>query len=119
MDSLSSIASANDRSSSSNSIMKRQPSPEHEKRRGEHGGHKRQRNSSPPRERDRERWDASSRRRSPGPPPEKDRSFRRHEKEREEEKPVVLPQALSWFIGQLPAPSVFDGKRIFVATLLC
>ncbi|KAE9411113.1 Suf-domain-containing protein [Gymnopus androsaceus JB14] len=58
---------------------------------------------------------SSSRRRSP-PPPEKDRSFsRRHEKEREEEKPVILPQALSWFIGQLPAPSAFDGKRLYFA----
>jgi len=110
-DSLASISTANDRSSSSiNTLLKRQPSPEHEKRRGEHGGHKRQRNASPLRERDRDRWDGPPRKRSPGPPPEKDRSFiRRHEKEREEEKPVVLPQALSWFIGQLPAPSAFDG----------
>ncbi|KAJ3999710.1 hypothetical protein F5050DRAFT_880660 [Lentinula boryana] len=108
-DTLSSITSSNDRSSSSNSLLKRQSSPEHEKRRGEHGGQKRQRNLSPSRERERERWDGASRRRSPGPPPEKERSFRRQEKERDEEKTVVLPQALSWFIGQLPAPSNFDG----------
>ncbi|KIK71023.1 hypothetical protein GYMLUDRAFT_33130 [Collybiopsis luxurians FD-317 M1] len=108
-DSLTSISSSSDRLSSSSSLLKRQPSPEHEKRRGEHGGHKRQRNASPARDRDRDRWDGPARRRSPGPP-EKDRSFsKRHEKEREEEKPVVLPQALSWFIGQLPAPSAFDG----------
>ncbi|KAJ3774932.1 Suf-domain-containing protein [Lentinula raphanica] len=108
-DSLASITSISDRSSSSNSVLKRQPSPEHEKRRGEHGGHKRQRNVSPSRERERDRWDGPSRRRSPMPPAEKERPFRRQEKEREEEKTVVLPQALSWFIGQLPAPSVFDG----------
>ncbi|GAW03677.1 cfia complex component [Lentinula edodes] len=108
-DSLTSIASTNDRSSNSTSLLKRLPSPEHDKRRGEHGGHKRQRNLSPSRERDRDRWDVPSRRRSPGPIPEKERSFRRNEKERDEEKTVTLPQALSWFIGQLPAPSVFDG----------
>ncbi|KAF5390357.1 hypothetical protein D9757_002906 [Collybiopsis confluens] len=108
-ESLTSISSSNDRSSSSGSLLKRQPSPEHEKRRGDHGGHKRQRNASPARDRERDRWDGPSRRRSPGPP-EKDRSFnnRRIEKEREDEKPVVLPQALSWFIGQLPPPSTFD-----------
>ncbi|KIK50299.1 hypothetical protein GYMLUDRAFT_78535 [Collybiopsis luxurians FD-317 M1] len=98
--SLTSISSSSDRLSSSSSLLKRQPSPEHENRRGEHRGH---------RDRDRDRWDGPARRRSPGPP-EKDCSLStRHEKEREEEKPVVLPQALSWFIGQLPAPSAFDG----------
>jgi len=75
--------------------------------------YKRPRPMSPaPRDRDRERWEGPPRRRSPGwdrdrerdgPPP------RRIERDREEEKIVVLPPVISWFIGQLPASSAFDG----------
>jgi cleavage stimulation factor subunit 3 len=69
--------------------------------------------SPPPRERD--RWDGPPRRvglyGSPGwdrdrdmPPPRRS--------DRDEEKPTVLPNVISWFIGMLPSPGAFDGKYV-------
>jgi cleavage stimulation factor subunit 3 len=102
---------------------KRPPSPDHRKREeprppGDYGppAHKRPRPMSPPR--DRERWDGPPRRRFLSPPPwERDRDRdgppppppRRLERDREEEKPTTIPSIISWFVGQLPAPAVFDG----------
>ena len=103
-------------------------------------GHKRARPGSPPPargpDRDREsRWDGppSRRRFSPPPPATWEREERGggggggggggpargrepppppRVQEREEEKPRQgsLPQVLSWFIGELPTPSSFDGN---------
>jgi len=101
------------------SSSKRASSPDHrrrdESRTGDYGPpSKRQRGGSPVgRDRDRDRWDGPPRRRhgSPhwdrereGPPP---RRFK--QEDREEEKPVVLPPVLSWFVGMLPSPGAFDG----------
>ncbi|KAG6887539.1 hypothetical protein C0995_014547 [Termitomyces sp. Mi166 len=106
---------------------KRPASPDYRKReeRGGGGGgdysqsHKRARGMSPPpprNERDRDRWDAppSSRRRHSPPPPNWDRDGRERAPlppPREEEKPKVpsLPNVISWFIGELPTPTSFDG----------
>jgi cleavage stimulation factor subunit 3 len=95
-------------------------------------GNKRMRPSSPPPrgvDRDREtRWEGpstSSRRRPFSPPPPAstwDRDDRPpprareplppRAQEREEEKPrqVSIPPVISWFVGDLPAASSFDGK---------
>ncbi|KIM42654.1 hypothetical protein M413DRAFT_444338 [Hebeloma cylindrosporum] len=118
------------------SKQQRGASPEYRKREEGRGGdysagHKRPRPGSPPPargpDRDREsRWDGPSRRRFSPPPPA---TWERDERggggpargreppppprvqEREEEKPRQgsLPQVLSWFIGELPTPSSFDG----------
>ena len=91
-------------------------------------GNKRMRPSSPTRgvDRDREtRWEgpSSSRRRPFSPPPptsawDRDDRPRGREplppsraQEREEEKPrqVSIPPVISWFVGDLPAASSFDG----------
>ena len=90
-------------------------------------GSKRMRPSSPPRgvDRDREtRWEGPSSRRRPfsSPPPtsawDRDERPRAREplppsraQEREEEKPrqVSIPPVISWFVGDLPAASSFDG----------
>ncbi|KAI5120731.1 hypothetical protein M0805_006437 [Coniferiporia weirii] len=40
---------------------------------------------------------------------ERERSPRRHVPEREEPPRPVIPQVLSWFVGQLPPPALFDG----------
>ncbi|CCM04957.1 uncharacterized protein FIBRA_07154 [Fibroporia radiculosa] len=102
------------------SSTKRAQSPEHRRRdegRGDYGPPpKRQRPGSPPgRDRDRDRWEGGPPRRRHGTPPwerERDRDGpppRRFKEERDEEKPVVLPPVLSWFVGMLPAPTAFDG----------
>lgn len=113
---------------------KRASSPDH-KRRDDRGAdygapaHKRQRPMSPPpprerdRDRDRDRWDGPppSRRRYASPPAwererERDavvapRRDRVPPPEKEEEKPVSsLPPIISWFVGELPSPSSFDGE---------
>ncbi|OSX60713.1 hypothetical protein POSPLADRAFT_1183237 [Postia placenta MAD-698-R-SB12] len=101
---------------------KRPSSPDHRRREDSRAPDygppaKRQRGSPPPRDRDRERWDGPPRRRHGSPPHwgerERDRdgpSSRRFKQEdREDEKPVVLPPVLSWFVGMLPAPAAFDG----------
>ncbi|KDQ53037.1 hypothetical protein JAAARDRAFT_72802 [Jaapia argillacea MUCL 33604] len=97
--------------------QKRPSSPDHkrrdESRASDHGppAHKRPR-SSPPRERERERWEGPSRRyASPSWDRERDRHAPppRREREKEEEKPPVLPQILQWFIGQLPSPAAFNA----------
>lgn len=68
------------------------------------------------------RWDGPGRRRFSPPPPAWDRDGgrdrdgppppppRRSDREREDEKGPVLPPVISWFVGQLPAPSAFDGE---------
>ena len=100
------------------STSKRPPSPEPHRRREESRAPdygppiKRARGGS--RERDRERWDGPSRRRynSPGWDRDRDResSARRSmREEREDEKPPTIPPVLSWFVGMLPAPGIFDG----------
>jgi cleavage stimulation factor subunit 3 len=76
--------------------------------------HKRPRPMSPIRDRDRDRWEGPPRRRAGSPGWDRDRDRdgpppRRMEREREEEKGVALPPVISWFVGQLPAPSAFDG----------
>ena len=98
-------------------------------------GSKRMRASSPARgvDRDREsRWDGPSSRRRPfSPPPtlawDRDDRPRAREplpppsrvQEREEEKPrqVSIPPVISWFVGDLPAASSFDGKFFFLTFL--
>ncbi|THU98597.1 Suf-domain-containing protein [Dendrothele bispora CBS 962.96] len=85
---------------------------------GDHGhGNKRQRASSPPpRDRDRD-WEGSGgsgrggrRGRFSSPPGDIPKGRGKHQEPvKDEEKPVQLPSALSWFIGQLPAPNTFDG----------
>ncbi|KAF9474614.1 Suf-domain-containing protein [Pholiota conissans] len=92
-------------------------------------GHKRARPQSPaPRsgtDRDRDsRWDGPSRRRfSPQPPAQWDRDDRgpggsgrggreppaSRERDEDKPRPAQLPGILSWFIGELPTPSSFDG----------
>ena len=105
---------------------KRPPSPEPRKREEpsrsatDHGPPpKRPRPLSPVRgDRDRDRWDGPPRRRFGSPPLapwERDRDRdapppRRPERDREDEKPVTLPAVISWFVGQLPGSSVFDGE---------
>lgn len=109
---------------------KRPSSPDYRKRddRGpaEYGppAHKRARPLSPPRDRDRDRdrYDAPPPRRRFGSPPtggwdrDRDRDGpppgRKIDRERNEDKPVNLPPVISWFVGQLPAPSAFDGKQL-------
>jgi cleavage stimulation factor subunit 3 len=94
-------------------------------------GSKRMRPSSPPPrgvDRDREtRWEGgpSSRRRPFSPPPPPTSSWDRDDRprareppppsrahEREEEKPrqVSVPPVISWFVGDLPSASSFDGE---------
>ncbi|KAF8972103.1 hypothetical protein BDZ97DRAFT_1783153 [Flammula alnicola] len=114
---------------------KRPASPDYRKREEGRGGeystgHKRPRPVSPPRgpEREREtRWEGpSSRRRfSPAPPSSWERDEqggggprrgreplpppRVQEREDDKSRQVQLPNILSWFIGELPTPSSFDG----------
>lgn len=116
------MANAKNQTGGGNSTHKRPASPEHRKRDDRPNdystNHKRARPLSPTRERDRERWEAPPRRRagSPGWDRERERERdappppRRIEREREEEKSVTLPPIISWFVGQLPAPAVFDGQ---------
>ena len=93
-------------------------------------GSKRMRPSSPPPrgggDRDREtRWEGPSSRRRPFSPPPPTSSWDRDDRprgreplppsrtqEREEEKPrqVSIPPVISWFVGDLPAASSFDGE---------
>ncbi|KAF5371988.1 hypothetical protein D9615_008143 [Tricholomella constricta] len=111
-------------SSNNNAPHKRPASPDYRKREERGGGgdysqsHKRARPLSPPPrgERDRDRWDPPRRRFSPGPQPAWERENReraplpppRVQQEREEEKPKI-PNVISWFVGELPAPASFDG----------
>jgi len=114
------LSNSNHQTGGGNTSHKRPASPDYRKRddrpSSDYGSaHKRPRPMSPPiRDRDRERWDGPPRRRagSPGWDRDRDRDApppRRIEREREEEKGVVLPPVISWFVGQLPAPSAFDG----------
>ncbi|KAI0333418.1 Suf-domain-containing protein [Cubamyces sp. BRFM 1775] len=98
---------------------KRAASPEHRRREESRGDYpsKRQRPTSPVRERDRDWRDGRDgpRRRHGSPAWERERERdgppprRNFKEDREEEKGVVLPNVLSWFIGMLPAASSFDG----------
>jgi cleavage stimulation factor subunit 3 len=109
------LLNSNHQTGGASTSQKRPASPDYKKRDDrppvDYGPpHKRPRPLSPIRDRDRERWEPPPRRRSPGwdrdrdgPPP------RRTDRDREEEKGVVLPPVISWFVGQLPAPSAFDG----------
>ena len=87
--------------------------------------------SPPPRgvDRDREtRWEGPSSRRRPFSPPPPSSSWDRDDRprareplppsraqEREEEKPrqVSIPPVISWFVGDLPAASSFDGEFFY------
>lgn len=100
------------------SVTKRPSSPDHRRKDESRGANdfgppsKRQRAGSPQqRGHDRDRWE---RRRYGSPSPwdrerERDSSARRPDKERDDEKSVIIPPVLSWFIGQLPPPNAFDG----------
>jgi cleavage stimulation factor subunit 3 len=102
-----------------NITHKRPASPDYRKRderpSSDYGpAHKRPRPMSPIRDRDRERWEGPNRRRVGSPVWDRDRDRdgpppRRMDREREDEKGVALPQVISWFVGELPAPSAFDG----------
>ena len=100
-------------------------------------GSKRMRPSSPPPrgvDRDREmRWEGPSSRRRPFSPPPPTSSWDRDDRprareplppsraqEREEEKPrqVSIPPVISWFVGDLPTASSFDGEFFCFILLL-
>lgn len=96
---------------------KRAPSPDHKRRESDPHGppqYKRARAASPP-GRDRDRWDGhgANRKRYNSPSWDRDRERDsqppRRPRDQEEEKPVNVPSVISWFIGTLPGPSVFDG----------
>lgn len=102
--------------------QKRPASPDYRKRddgrAGDYsGGHKRVRAMSPmpgrAPDRDRDgRWEGPPRRRFSPPPPPSARGGRDlpRSHDREEEKPrPVLPSILTWFLGELPNASSFDG----------
>ena len=117
------VQSALPSSQASGPPPKRPASPDYRKREDGRagdfgGGHKRLRGMSPPPgrgpDRDREaRWEGPPpRRRFTPPPPPAGRGGREPPRshEREEEKPrPALPSILSWFLGELPSPSPFDG----------
>ena len=95
---------------------KRASSPDHKRRESDPHGppqYKRARATSPGR--DRERWDGhgGGRKRYNSPTwdreRERDAPPPRRPRDQEEEKPVTVPSVISWFIGTLPGPSVFDG----------
>lgn len=100
---------------------KHAPSPDHRKGRdngsgrgGNYGpGSKRQHSISPlPKDRDRDGGSGRDRRDRPprrrhSPPP--DREIRGRDRDYKDDKPL-LPHVIPWFLGQLPAPSHFDGK---------
>jgi cleavage stimulation factor subunit 3 len=96
---------------------KRAPSPDHKRRESDPHGppqYKRARAASPP-GRDRERWDGhgGGRKRYNSPSWDRDRErdapAPRRARDQEEEKTVNVPSVISWFIGTLPGPDVFDG----------
>jgi cleavage stimulation factor subunit 3 len=96
---------------------KRGPSPDHKRRESDPHGppqYKRARAASPP-ARDRERWEGhgGGRKRYNSPSWDRDRERDapppRRARDNEEEKAVNVPSVISWFIGTLPGPSVFDG----------
>ncbi|THH17582.1 hypothetical protein EW146_g3251 [Bondarzewia mesenterica] len=106
--------SSTQNSSQGQHVPKRAPSPDHKRRSDDYGVsvHKRPRASSPGRDRD--RWEGHGRRRYASPSWDRDREkdvppVRKPIKDVEEEKGVVLPSVLSWFVGTLPPPSSFDG----------
>ncbi|KAG5637435.1 hypothetical protein H0H81_004594 [Sphagnurus paluster] len=115
-------------SNGANATHKRPASPDYRKREERGGGgdysqsHKRARPLSPPprSDRDRDRWEPPPPRRRFSPPPQNawERENRdrappppQRVQEREEEKPKIpaIPNVISWFVGELPAPASFDG----------
>ncbi|EGO01439.1 hypothetical protein SERLA73DRAFT_166004 [Serpula lacrymans var. lacrymans S7.3] len=94
---------------------KRAPSPDFKRRDesrapGDYGPPSKRPRPMSPASRDRERgerFDGPPRRRFGSPAWEKEREVPR--RDREDEKGVMLPAVLSWFVGQLPTPSSFDG----------
>ncbi|KAG6336073.1 hypothetical protein ID866_3020 [Astraeus odoratus] len=106
---------------------KRQPSPDLKRRedsvKPDFGPPtKRQRPLTPPRERDRDRFDGPPHRRRFASPAgwekERDRELGHLKREREDDKPLPLPAVLSWFVGQLPNPTTFDGPIFRVDDLM-
>lgn len=110
-------------SQGSTAPTKRPASPDYRKRddgrAGDYGGgHKRVRGMSPAPgrgpDRDRDgRWDGPPRRRFSPPPPPSGRGGREpppriHDRDEEKPRPL-LPAILTWFLGELPTPSSFDG----------
>jgi cleavage stimulation factor subunit 3 len=97
---------------------KRASSPDHKRRESDPHGppqYKRARAASPA-GRDRDRWDGhgGGRKRYNSPTWDRDREREappppRRAKENEDEKAVNVPSVISWFIGTLPSPNVFDG----------
>lgn len=105
---------------------KRAPSPDHKRRESDPHGppqYKRARAASPP-GRDRDRWEGhgGGRKRYNSPTWDRDRErdapTPRRARDQEEEKPVTVPSVISWFIGTLPGPSVFDGLLLRPNTFL-
>ncbi|KAG6910176.1 hypothetical protein DXG01_012625 [Tephrocybe rancida] len=109
----------------SSSNPKRPASPDYRKREERGGGgdysqsHKRARGMSPPAprsERERDRWDPPPpprRRFSPPPQPAWERENRERAplpppREEEKPRPPTVPNVISWFVGELPAPASFD-----------
>jgi cleavage stimulation factor subunit 3 len=99
---------------------KRASSPDHKRRESDPHGppqYKRARAASPP-GRDRDRWDGhgGGRKRYNSPSWDRDRERDapppRRPKDHEEEKTVNVPSVISWFIGTLPGPGVFDGPLL-------
>ncbi|KAH7921985.1 Suf-domain-containing protein [Leucogyrophana mollusca] len=122
-DSLPSISCNAHMPSSQPTTSKRPSSPDYKRREGSARPSdsgpptKRARPMSPPppRDRDRDRWDGPPSRRRFGSPAAWEREREREllpikrERERDDEKGPSLPGVLSWFVGQLPSPSSFDG----------
>ena len=129
---------ANQLTAQSSTLTKRPSSPDRPLRRSDDTkaedrapAHKRVRESSPPsssmrdrdRDRDRDRWGGSKDRRYGSPAWDRDRDRERDRSpgrrartsggpaEREEPEKIVIPQVLSWFVGQLPPPPTFDGTH--------
>ena len=101
---------------------KRPPSPDHKRKDSDSHGpapYKRARGASPP-GRDRDRWEGhgGGRKRYNSPTWDRDRDRDvappRRGRDPEEEKPVNVPSVISWFIGTLPGPSVFDGQSTLI-----
>jgi cleavage stimulation factor subunit 3 len=96
------------------STNKRPSSPDTRKPREADYPHKRQRPLSPG-PRDRDRWDPPPKRRygSPGWDRDRDREHgppRRMDRDRDEDRGVVLPAVIHQFVGMLPPAKGFDGR---------
>lgn len=111
---------------SQGSVTKRPSSPDHRRRdesRGvsstDYGPPSKRARAGSPQQRGYDRDEKWGRRRHASPSPwdrerERDSSARRPEREKEEEKTVAIPGVLSWFVGQLPTASSFDGAYLVI-----